>query len=449
MSESFDLVVVGSGPGGHAVAEQSARLGAKVAVIEKKEWGGVCTNEGCIPTKALLACSHAYSELRKIKRLGIQAEGSFDFAAVKRHQNQIVRVSSLGVQKSLREAGVRLVQGHAKILSPNEIKVASSQEECLFTAKNVVIACGSIPSFPPGIHPAGRILSSGEFLAMNRLPGSVLILGGGGIGLEFASFLSGLGCRATIIELMDQVLPYEDGEAARFIQKELEKSGIEIITSARAEKITDTGDCVRIEISRGGEARLLEAELALICSGRKPALNREELSNLGIIFSEKGIRVDARQQTSTEGVFAVGDVTGSPLLAHRAAQQGKALASALFGDGSVIYDENCVPSVSYTRPGLARVGLTENAARSMGVSFEVKRSDFGANILARAELKGNGFFKALFSKDRLIGATLVCEGAAELIAGMGLALAAGLGPSDLKKWIIAHPTLSETLDLWH
>jgi len=445
MSEFYDLVVVGSGPGGHAVAEHSALLGAKVAVVEKKDWGGVCTNEGCIPTKALLACSNAFSELRKVKRLGIQAQGSFDFAAVKRHQSQIVRVSSLGVQKSLQEAGVRLIKGNGRILSPSEVKVESGGQDVLLMTKNIVIAWGSVPFFPPGILPSGRILSSGEFLAMDRLPGSVLILGGGGIGLEFASFLSGLGCRVSIIELMDQILPYEDEDAARFIRKELEKTGIDIVTSARAERVTDTGDCVRIEISRGGESRLLEAELALICSGRKPALNGKELSDLGIDFSERGIRVDARQQTGIEGIYAVGDATGPPLLAHRAAQQGKALASALFGDGSVYYEERYVPSVSYTRPGLARVGMTEKAARSSGIRFEVKRSDFGSNILARAELKGGGFFKALYSEDRLIGAAVVCEGAAELIAGMGLALAAGLGHSDLKKWIIAHPTLSEIL----
>ncbi|MFB3924652.1 MAG: NAD(P)/FAD-dependent oxidoreductase [Syntrophales bacterium] len=447
MPETFDIIVIGSGPGGHAAAQASAGLGARTAIIEKKDWGGTCTNTGCVPTKALLACSRTYASLKKMRRLGVYAaDFRFDFIAMRRHQMQVVRTSSLGVRKSLADAGVLCVQGEGRILSPGEVEVLSNDGKKILNTRRIVIAWGSRPDTPTGITLSGRIMSSDGLLAMENPPGSTVIVGGGAIGLEFATFLADLGSKVFVIELMDQILPCEDRESADFIAKELEKSGIEIFTSARMMSLSEENHGIRMRVSRGDKDIELTADCAAICTGRKPALRAEELDRLGINYSNRGIWVNGSQMTNIENIFALGDVTGGILLAHRAAMQGKTLASLLFGDGSVLYNEDAVPCVLYTHPGLARVGLTEKQAVERRLDYEVKRSGFGANIMARAELAGGGFAKLLFCKGRLVGAAVAGEGACELIAPMSLAVSRGMGYTDFRNWIIAHPTLSEVLN---
>jgi len=449
MSHDFDIIIIGAGPGGHAAAEEAARLGARAAIIEKDKWGGTCTHLGCIPTKALLACSRRYAEIAKLKRLGITVSGTaFDFPAMKRHQAQIVRISSLGTQKSLDEAGVVRLEGEGRILSPVEVEVLSEKgmKEKL-GAKNIVIAWGSEPSTIPGIKMSHRIMNSNGFLALTELPKSVIIVGGGAIGLEFANFLAELGTRAVIVELLDQILPYEDRDAADFITREFKKQGIEIHTSTRIISLEEKEDEVRLTGKKGEESIDLQGEFAVVCAGRRPFLDREELDRLGIRHSPKGILVDSRQKTSLEHIFAIGDVTGGILLAHRASAQGRALANYLFGDGTFFFNEDAVPAVVYTHPGLARIGMTEKQAVEKGFNFEVRRVEYGANIIARAELKGNGFVKALFFKGKMIGVTIAGEDAGELIASMALAVEKGMGVEELRNWILPHPSLSELLKL--
>lgn len=447
MSDLFDLIVIGAGPGGHALAEHAARLGARTAIVEKNLWGGTCTHRGCIPTKALLACSKHYADLRKAKRLGITVgQAAVEFAAMKRHQQQMVRISAMGVEKSLRESGVVLKAGEGNIQSPREVQWTDAAGNVrILEADRIVIAWGSEPALLPGIKTSGRVMTSDGFLQLEALPENVIIIGGSVIGVEFATFLVEMGSKVTLVELLAQLLPYEDDEAAALLKQELMRLGVAVHTSTKFEAIQETEAGVQATVVHEGQDLRLAADAALICAGRKPFLDQEQLNRIGIQYQRSGIVVDVRQMTNISGIYAIGDVTGGAMLAHRAIQQGKSLASTLFGDGSLTYQEISVPSVVYSHPQVAHVGLTETQARRQGLVVEVVKSPYAANMIARAELMGQGFTKMLFDGDRLIGATIVGESAAEMITSMSFAIANGLGKKEFKKWIIPHPTLSEIL----
>jgi len=449
MSNIFDLIVIGAGPGGHALAEHAARYGARTAILENNLWGGTCTHRGCIPTKALLACSKHYADLKKMKRLGIAAgQPAFDFAAMKRHQQQMVRLSALGVEKSLREAGVVMKVGRGDILSPGEVRWTDADGRVeILRGERIALAWGSEPALLPGVATSPRILTSDGFLQMDVLPENMIIVGGSVIGVEFATLLAELGVKVTLIELLGQLLPYEDEDAAAVVKQELVRLGVVIHTSTGLQEIRETADGVQAMVAQQGRDFELRADAALLCAGRKPRLDQEQLNRIGIRYQRTGIVVDAQQMTSIQGIYAIGDVTGGAMLAHRAMQQGKALAGLLFGDGSFVYSEASVPSVVYSHPQIAHVGLTEKQACGLGLAIEVIRSDYAANIIARTELMGQGFMKMLFHGDRLIGAAVVGDGAADLIASLSLAMANHLGKRELDKWIIPHPTLSEVLAL--
>ena len=364
MPETFDILVIGAGPGGHAAAVRAARLGARAAIIEKQGWGGTCTHRGCIPTKALLACSRRYAELKKLGRMGVRvADPSFDYAAMKRHQEQIVKISALGVQKSLKESGVEMKSGEGRILSPGEVEwtAADGSRERL-SARNLVIAWGSEPALPPGVQPSERILTSDGLLSLRTLPESLLIVGGSVIGVEFATLFAELGVQVTLIEMMERILPGEESEAAALLTQELKNLGVAVHTGMRMETIRETDSRVQLlavpdalvcgDPARAGfiPARIpptradkdpgcirpagpleLSADYALICTGRRPRLYAEELTALGIRHDRRGIVVDERQMTNVPGIYAVGDVTGGMMLAHRAMRQGKILAARLCG----------------------------------------------------------------------------------------------------------------------
>lgn len=447
MSDTYDLIIIGAGPGGYAAAEHAARWGARVAVIEKNQWGGTCTHRGCIPTKALLACSGQYMNLKKLKRLGISAgEARVDFAAIKRHQRQMITISAKGVQQSLEDAGIDMKVGEGHVISSEEVEWMSLQgQRHRLTADNIIIAWGSEPLLPLGFQTSGKILTSDGFLVLETLPETIIIVGGSFIGIEIATFLAELGVKVTIVELLDGLLPCEDREADDLIRHDLIRLGVAIYTSTRMETIEETRNGVSLKAVQDARQIELSADCVLMCTGRRPLLNIDELNRCGIIYDQKGISVDEHQMTNVRGIYAVGDVTGGIMLAHRAIQQGRSVASHLYGDRSVAYREDAVPSVVYTHPNVARVGLTEKQAGELGLEVETRRVEYGANIMARTELKGNGFLKAVFSGDSLIGVTIVGDDAGELIASMSLAVGNRLGKKELKNWIIPHPSLSEIL----
>jgi dihydrolipoamide dehydrogenase len=445
MSDKYDLIVIGGGPGGLAAAEIAAAKKKRVLIIEKEGWGGTCTHRGCISTKALLSCSKYFADLKKLKRMGINiAEASVDFSAVKKHQQQIVKVSALGAQKVLAEAGVETKQGLGEIIASGEVRFTdSSGKSEILSTRNIMIAWGSVPQVLPGITLSERIMTSDGILNLNVLPSSIIIVGGSVIGVEFATFFAELGSKVTIVEILDRIIPLEDQECADLLKQELTRLGVAINNSTKLESMKDTGSGLVMQATKDGKQLELSADYALLCTGRKPLMNTDELEKLGIEYTKAGIKIDKNMETNVAGIYAVGDVTGGMMLAHRAAQQAKVAAGHICGEGNFSYNENFIPSVVYSHPQIARVGYTQKRAEEEGLSIEVVKSQYSANIIARAELMGQGFVKAIFNQDKIIGATIVGEDAADLIAPLALAVSNEITKKQLRNWVLPHPTLSE------
>ncbi len=440
MPEEYDLIVIGGGPGGVAAARKAAAHGKRALVIENAGWGGTCANHGCIPTKALLTCSKHFADLKKLKRLGINvADPAVDFSAIKKHQQQAVKIAALGAHKTLADGQVETKFGTGEIASPREVQYKDAEGNIKkFSAANIIIAWGAKPQLLPQIRPSERILTSDDLLKLEKLPESIVIIGASVIGVEFATCYAELGVKVTLVELLDRILPYEDQDAAGLLRQELTRLGVSIHTAAKLENITDTGDSVVARVQAGSEQLEKIANYALLCTGRKPLLHEEELDKLKIEYTKAGIKVDKNMMTNVAGVYAVGDVTGGLMLAHRAALMGEIAAGHISGDDTISYNENFIPAVVYSHPQIARVGDIRESAE-----VQVRKSEYSANIIARMELVTNGFVKAFFREGKIIGATIVGEEAAELIAPLTLAVCEEMSEKQLRAWIIAHPTLSE------
>ncbi len=447
MPDKYDVIVVGGGPGGLEAAKLAAGAGKRALIIEKTGWGGTCTHKGCIPTKALLTCSKYYADLKKLKRLGINlASATFDFSAIKKHQQQIVKVAALGAQKTLEDAGVETKVGTGEILSPQEVKFSDqSGQTQIISTDNIVVAWGSEPQVIPGIKISSRILTSDGILNLQALPRSIVIVGGSFIGIEFATFFAQLGAQVTLIELLDNILPQEDEEASGFLQQELARVGIAVHNSTGLTGLKETDSGVAIQAQKKSEQLEWNADYVLLCTGRKPQLLEAELINCGIAYDRMGIKVNKNMMTTVPGIYAVGDITGGMMLAHRATQQGKVAAANICRYEAPPYNERHIPSAVYSHPQIARVGLTAKQAEAEGLAIEVVKSSYSANIIARAELMGQGFVKAIFCRDKIIGATIAGDHAADLIVPLTLAVSNELTRKQLKGWVIPHPTLSEIL----
>ncbi|MEE9910138.1 MAG: dihydrolipoyl dehydrogenase [Deltaproteobacteria bacterium] len=447
MSDKYDLVIIGGGPGGLAAAEMAAAKKKRVLIIEKDGWGGTCTHRGCIPTKALLTCSKFYTDLKKLKRVGVNiADFTIDFSAMKKHRDQVVKIAALGAQKALTDAGVETKQGTGKIRSPREVRwMASSGESQLIAADHILIAWGSQPQLLPDVQTSGRIMTSDDILGMTTLPSSMIIVGGSFIGVEYATVFAELGVKVILVELLERILPQEDEEAAAFLNQELARLGIAVHTSTALISLKESPGGVVMQVRKNHETMEMRAGCALLCTGRKPFLLKDQLNSLGIDYTTSGVKVDAGMQTNVGGIYAAGDVTGGMMLAHRASRQARVAVESMYGGGEYVCDENLIPSVVYSHPQIARVGCTQKRALDEGLSIEVVKSNYSANIIARAELMGQGFIKAVFHQNQLIGAVIVGDHAADLLSPLALAVSSKLTRKQLRAWVIPHPTLSELL----
>jgi dihydrolipoamide dehydrogenase len=445
MSDKYDLIVIGGGPGGMEAAQTAAQKKKRVLIIEKNGWGGTCAHRGCIPTKALLSCSKSYTELKKLKRLGVHAEGvNVDFTAMKKHRDQIVKIAALGAQKGLADAQVETKSGTGEILSPGEVRyVDASGQSQLLEAKHILIAWGSEPQLLPDIRTSDRIMTSDGILDMTSLPSGMIVVGGSFIGVEYATVFAELGVKVILVELLDRILPQEDKEAAELLTQELARLGIAVHTSTELISLKESAGGLVMQVRKNSETMEMRAGCALICTGRKPLLHRVELDRLGIGYSSGGINVDKNMMTTVRGIYAAGDVTGGMMLAHRAARQARAAVENMYGGTGNLYNENFIPSVVYSHPQIARVGYTEERARNEGLPVEVVRSLYSANIIARTELISQGFAKAVFHQDKIIGAVILGDHAADLISALALAVAGQMTRKQLRSWVIPHPTLSE------
>lgn len=445
MSEKFDLIIIGGGPGGLAAAEAAAAAKKRVLIIEKNGWGGTCTHRGCIPTKALLTCSKFYADLKKLKRVGVNIGNvAVDFAAMKKHREQIVKIAALGAQKVLVDAQVEIKVGTGEMVSPHEVRYAdpSGFAQSMMTDK-ILIAWGSQPQILTGIQTSERILTSDDILNINTLPASMIIVGGSFIGVEYATVFAELGVKVILVELLDRILPQEDEEAGDFLSQELARLGIAVHTSTKLISLKESTGGVVVQAQKNSDPMEMRAGCALLCTGRKPVLHEEQLEKMGIDYDNAGIKIDANMMTNVRGIYAAGDVVGGMMLAHRAAWQAKVAVEAMYGGSDYAYNENFIPSVVYSHPQIARIGYTQKRAENEGLKIEVVKSNYGANIIARAELMGQGFVKAIFHQDKIIGATIVGDHAADLISPLALAVSNELTKKQLRNWVIPHPTLSE------
>ena len=455
MADSFDLTVIGSGPGGYVCAIRAAQLGMKVAVVEK--WpthGGTCLNIGCIPSKALLHASELFEEAgHTFKQLGIDVpQPQLNLPQMMTHKSDTVAANVGGVDYLFKKNKITTFRGIGSIPAAGKVLVtpqSGAQQE--ITTKSIVIATGSVSAALPGIEiDEKQVVTSTGALSLEKVPGKLLVVGAGVIGLELGSVWQRLGAQVTVVEYLDRILPGMDSEVARQFQRMLQKQGMEFRLSSKVAGIdrTETGALkVRIEPAKGGDMEVLDADVALISIGRKPYTEGLGLDLVGVALDERGrVRVDAHYKSSVDGIYAIGDVIAGPMLAHKAEDEGIAIAEILAGQaGHVNY--GAIPSVVYTNPEVASVGRTEDELKAEGIEYKVGKFPFTANGRAKAMLATQGFVKILsdVNTDRVLGAHIIGKNAGEMIHELTVLMEFSGSSEDLARTTHAHPTLSEAI----
>ena len=450
---SYDLIVIGTGPGGYVCAIRAAQLGLKVAVVEKeKTFGGTCLNIGCIPSKALLHASEMFEEAgHALAPLGvIVAPPKLDLKAMMKHKDETVASNVNGVAYLFKKNKIETFIGVGRILAPGRVEVSPAEgEKKVLETKNIVIATGSCVTPLPGIEIDEKIvISSNGALALPRVPKKMLVIGAGIIGLELGSVWRRIGSEVVVVEFLDRILPGMDGEVARQAQRLFEKQGIKFHLSQKVTKVeaSASGAKVFVEPAAGGEAQIFEADIVLVAVGRRPFTDGLGLAEAGVAMERGRVTIDDHFATNVPGVYAIGDVVRGPMLAHKAEDEGIAIAEILAGQhGHVNYA--VIPGVVYTNPEIAAVGKTEEELKAEGIDYRVGKFPFTANGRARAMRRTDGFVKILAdaATDRVLGVHIVGFAAGELIAEAAVLMEFGGSSEDLARTCHAHPTLSEAV----
>ncbi len=438
---TYDLAIVGSGPGGYQAAVRAAQLGMKVAVVEKAELGGICGNWGCIPTKALLAAAELYQRMRHAGDFGLRAgDLGFDFAQVIARSRKVADEQARGVGLLFKKNKIDHLAGSATLRKPRTLLVDGKE----VAAKRVLLATGARPKPLPGIaHDGDRVLSYKEAMALPSLPKSLVVIGAGAIGVEFAYFYAVLGTKVTLIEALPHILPVEDEEVAQALARSFRRLGIEMLTGATVDKLEKSADAVRVSL--GG--RTIEAERALLAVGIRGNVEGIGLEEVGVKVERGFIVVDKRSYaTSVDGIFAIGDVAGPPWLAHKASAEGIACVERMAGRNPPPIDYGKIPGCTYCKPEVASVGLTEKAARAAGLEIKVGRFPLKASGKARAVGETDGFVKVIVGKHgELLGAHLLGGTATDLVAELTLAMSSELTTDEIVATVHAHPTFAEAI----
>ncbi len=444
-----DFLVVGAGPAGYVGAIRAAQLGLQTVLIEKEKVGGLCLNHGCIPSKTLLMVSHLRKELAKAPQYGLSVvEGTIDLSVLRERKQEVVGQLVNGVRYLLEKNGVLLVRGEARLINRQLVLAGTREGEMQFKARNILVATGSTPIELPNLKPDGRlILGSREALDVPRVPPRMGIVGGGYIGVEFATLYRALGSEVTVIEMMPRILPFLDGELASIAHRALVKQGVKIKTSSRVVEAKPGKDdvVVTVDSGKGPEAEVFD--LVLVAVGLKPNPSMDGLADAGVVLDDQRfIKVDDHMRTTTPGLFAAGDVAGQPLLAHKGSHEGMLAAEVAAGRAGRL-DRSRVPYAVFCRPELAGVGLTTEEATDAGLEFLVGRFPLRAVGRAIAAGETDGIVKILAEKSsgRLLGLHVAGNHASELVAAMAVAVKADLRVQDLATIPFVHPTLSEAL----
>jgi len=453
MSDSFDLIVIGTGPGGYVCAIRAAQLGQNVAVVEKRSThGGTCLNVGCIPSKALLHASELYEEAgHGMGDMGIEVSPNLNLEQMMTFKDEGVAGNVQGVEYLLKKNKITSIHGTGKITAANQVEVtAEDGSKQMLSTRATVIATGSDVASLPGIEiDENRVLSSTGALELSKVPKKLIVVGGGVIGLELGSVWRRLGAEVTVIEYMDRITPEMDAEVAKNYQRILKKQGMKFMLGMKVTEVETTSRSakVTVEPAAGGEAETLTADRALISIGRRPFTEGLGLEALGVRLDNRGcVMVDDNYQTNVPGVFAIGDVITGPMLAHKAEDEGVAVAELLAGQaGHVNYD--VIPNVIYTYPEVASVGKTEEQLKEAGIEYNSGKFPFTANGRAKVNRTTDGFVKVLADKhtDKILGVHILGPDAGTMIAEAAVIMEFGGSAEDLARTCHAHPTLNEAV----
>ena len=451
-SRSYDVSIIGSGPGGYVAAIRAAQLGLSVQVVElEPRLGGVCTLRGCIPTKALLHTADLLEEARHGSDVGVLArEVKLEMAGAQKHKDKVVRQSSNGVSYLMKKNRVDVSTGFGRISGPGRVAVkAADGSETEFQAKNILIATGSSPRSLPGIEIDHRtILSSDSILELTEVPKSLLVIGSGAVGVEFASMFARFGAKTTVIEVLPRIVPVEDEEISRELAASFKRQGIAVYVDTRVEKVTKMDNGVEVVArTSGGKTETFRAEKMLLAVGRKPLSEGIGLEGVNVATDRGYIKVDGMMRTNVPGVYAIGDVVPTPWLAHVASAEGIVAVEHMAGKNPPPLNYDQVPGCTYCSPEIGSIGLTEAKARERGYDVVVGKFPFSAVGKARILNQASGFVKIVAEKkyDEVLGVHIIGPKATELIAEAGTALRLEATSEELVRTIHAHPTLSEAM----
>ncbi len=447
----YNLVVIGSGPGGYVAAIRAAQKGLKTAVVEARELGGVCLNWGCIPTKALLRSAEVWNQVKRAKEFGLNiSQADFNFPAIIKRSRDVADINSRGVAYLFKKNKIEHIQGWGRIGGEHLVAVTDDDGKVLRTirAEYIIIATGGRARSFPGVEFDGKqIISSREAMLLQEPPKRLAIIGAGAIGVEFAYFYNSFGSQVQLIEMMPHILPLEDAEIASQLERAFKKQGIQLYTGARVEQIQRSSGGVQIKLNRKGKDVELEADVALIAIGVVGNVENVGLEQLDIEVEKNTIRVDEFYRTSVPYVYAIGDVIGAPYLAHVASHEGIIAVDHLRGANPRPLDYGNIPGCTYCQPQVASIGLTEEQAKEKGLEIKVGRFPFRASGKARAIGEVEGMVKLVFDAryGELLGAHIIGPEATELIAELGIARTLETTFHELQHTVHAHPTLSEAI----
>ncbi|MBQ0824705.1 dihydrolipoyl dehydrogenase [Microvirga sp. HBU67558] len=445
---SCKLLVIGAGPGGYVCAIRAGQLGIDTVIVDAGKPGGTCLNVGCIPSKALIHAAEEYDRIVHLSNgrnsLGIRAtKPELDLAQTIAWKDGIVGRLNSGVSGLLKKAKVKIVQGHARFRDGKTIEVETETGRQIVRAETVVIATGSAPVALPNLPFGGAVISSTEALALTSVPERLVVVGGGYIGLELGTAFAKMGAKVTVVEAQGRILPQYDAELTRPVSKRLQALGIDVMTGAKAKGLAKAGSTLLVEAEDGSETSLT-ADGVLVTVGRRPVTQGWGLDELVLDMDGPFIRIDERCRTSMRGIYAIGDVTGEPMLAHRAMGQGEMVAEIIAGHKRV-WDKRSIPAVCFTDPEIVTVGLSPEDARRTGIEITIGQFPFSANGRAMTKMGEDGFVRVVARLDNhlVLGIQAVGHGVSELAAAFGLAVEMGARLEDIAGTIHAHPTQGE------